>query len=164
MDSPRLRNAISCSRRDSVSKTHVVVSKTWSSGQNVIIVPVSSVRSPFLSGPAGSPTAQDCRQTCPSLRISTSSLVDSALTTETPTPCRPPETAYDLLSNLPPACSVVITTSTAGLFSPGWLSTGMPRPLSHTLTPPSASNVTSIRSQYPASASSTALSTTSWTR
>src|SRR5664279_3242344 len=40
----------------------------------------------------------------------------------------------------------------------------MPRPLSRTRTPSSSSRVTSMRSQWPASASSTELSTTSWTR
>ncbi len=41
--------------------------------------------------------------------------------------------------------------------------TGMPRPLSMTRTPPSARIVTSMKSAWPASASSTELSTTSWT-
>src|SRR5437763_3320880 len=40
----------------------------------------------------------------------------------------------------------------------------MPRPLSVTRTPPLSSRVTTMVSQYPASASSTELSTTSWTR
>ena len=47
---PRFRNAISCSRRDSVSKLQSVVSKMSGSGQNVMIVPVSSVASPLASG------------------------------------------------------------------------------------------------------------------
>ena len=53
MDRPRLRKAISCSRRDSVSNDHSVVSKMVSSGQNVMIVPVSSVFSPLSSGAVG---------------------------------------------------------------------------------------------------------------
>ena len=57
-----------------------------------------------------------------------------------------------------------MTTSTVGRPSVGWIATGMPRPLSTTRTPPSASRVTSTWSQYPASASSTELSTTSLTR
>ncbi len=73
-----------------------------------------------------------------------STRVESAFTTEMPTPCRPPETAYDLPSNLPPACSVVMTTSSADRFSTGCSSTGMPRPSSLTRTPPSASRVTWI--------------------
>ena len=54
-----------------------------------------------------------------------------------------------------------MTPSTVGLPSVGWMSTGMPRPLSSTRTPPSARIVTSMWSAYPASASSTELSTTS---
>ena len=65
-------------------------------------------------------------------------MLDSALTTELPTPCRPPETAYPLPPNLPPACRIVSTTSTVDFFSIGWMSTGMPRPLSTKRTPPSA--------------------------
>src|SRR5665647_1750593 len=66
--------------------------------------------------------------------------------------------------NLPPACSWVSTTSTAGLPSPIMMSVGMPRPLSTTLTPPSDCRVTSMCSACPASASSIELSTTSQTR
>ena len=49
------RKAISCSRLDSVSKDQSVVSKISSSGQNVIVVPGSSVAAPRTSGPIGSP-------------------------------------------------------------------------------------------------------------
>src|SRR5262249_17745980 len=134
------------------------------SAQNVTVVPVDVVAAPFFSGlTALPPSPYSCVHTNPSRLISTSRRFDSALTTETPTPCKPPDTAYDLPSNLPPACNVVSTTSTAGRFSTGCLSTGMPRPLSTTRTPPSASRVTTMVSQYPASASSTALSTTSQT-
>ena len=59
---------------------------------------------------------------------------------------------------------MVITTSTVGLRSFGCISTGMPRPLSSTVTPPSARSVTVTSSAKPAIASSTELSTTSWTR
>ena len=44
---------------------------------------------------------------------------ESALTQDTPTPCKPPDTLYVSLSNLPPACSTVITTSKADFFSLG---------------------------------------------
>ena len=40
---------------------------------------------------------------------------------------------------------MVSTTVTAGMPSTGWMSTGMPRPLSSTRTPPSSSRVTTIR-------------------
>ena len=65
------------------------------------------------------------------------------------------------LPNLPPECSTVRTTSTAGRPSFSMIATGMPRPLSITVTELSGwiRTVTSV--QKPASASSTELSTTS---
>jgi len=54
-----------------------------------------------------------------------------------------------------------MTTSSAGFFMVACMSTGMPRPLSTTVTLPSVSSVIEISSQNPASASSTELSTTS---
>ena len=94
-----------------------------------------------------------------------SSRDESALVTDTPTPCKPPEKAYAPpapLSNLPPACSRVKTISTVGTFSSGCKPTGMPRPSSSTLTLPSALMVTIIFLPCPPSASSEALSITSW--
>ncbi len=52
-------------------------------------------------------------------------------------------------------------TSAAEMPSSLWISVGMPRPLSLTVTDPSAFSVTVTRSAWPASASSIALSTTS---
>src|SRR5690606_3602789 len=160
MVSPLLRNAISCSLRATVSVLKYVVSKMVSSGQNDRMVPVRSVVPSFCSGP-GSELTYFCVQITPPRWISTSRRLDRAFTTDTPTPCKPPDTAYDLLSNLPPACSTVSATSTPGFFIVGCSSTGKPRPSSSTRTPPSASSVTSTRVAYPAIASSTALSTTS---
>ncbi len=57
-----------------------------------------------------------------------------------------------------------MTTSSAVFFSLGCMSTGMPRPLSDTVTELSMCSVTLTRVQYPAIASSMALSTTSYTR
>ncbi len=59
---------------------------------------------------------------------------DRALTTEEPTPCRPPENLYCEEENLPPACKVVSTSSSADLPWDFLISTGMPRPLSDTVT------------------------------
>ena len=75
----------------------------------------------------GSPRWNDIAQVLPSRSTSTSSRSERALTTEAPTPCRPPEAAYDPEPNLPPAWSLVKTTSTP--LSPvfGSMSTGMPR-------------------------------------
>ena len=72
---------------------------------------------------------------------------DSALTHDTPTPCRPPETLYAEPSspNLPPAWRTVSTTSAAGLPSFFMIPVGMPRPLSATVTELSGWIVTSTR-------------------
>src|SRR3954469_7293194 len=88
---------------------------------------------------------------------------ESAFTTETPTPCRPPETLYEFWSNLPPACSSVMTISAAVRFrsSSSFTSVGIPRPLSTTEMELSVWITTLMSSQWPASASSIALSTTS---
>ena len=87
-------------------------------------------RRPAASGASGTPSWKLIDQTWPWRCTSTSSRCESALTTELPTPCRPPETAYPPPPNLPPACRIVSTTSTVDFFSSGWMSTGMPRPLS----------------------------------
>src|SRR5712671_6820597 len=63
-----------------------------------------------------------------------------------------------------PAAEVVLTVLHAGRFSVACMSTGMPRPLSTTVTESSACTVTLISSAWPAMASSTELSTTSQTR
>ena len=64
----------------------------------------------------------------------------SALTTLTPTPCRPPDTLYPLPCppNLPPACSTVSTVSSALLPVAGCVAVGMPRPSSEMVTHPVA--------------------------
>ena len=84
------------------------------------------------------------------------------MTTDTPTPCRPPEISYTSCENLPPACSCVIITSAADIPSPLWIPTGIPRPSSDTDAELSVYNVTTILLQCPANASSIELSTTSY--
>ena len=111
------------------------------------------------------PSAKVKVETCPSRQTVTSNLLDSALVTETPTPCKPPENAYappEPFSNLPPACNWVKTISTTGSFSVGCIPTGIPRPSSSTLTLPSVCIVTIICLPKPPKASSDALSNTSW--
>ncbi len=44
-----------------------------------------------------------CSNTLPRRLMRKRNLCDNALTTDTPTPCRPPDTLYELSSNLPPA-------------------------------------------------------------
>src|SRR5256884_1593243 len=163
---PLLRKAISRSRSRIVWARNSVSSNTVASGQKVMVVPVCFDGLTRRSFPWGLPPfANSWTQRPPSRLISITSRLDSALTTDTPTPCNPPEILYPSPPNFAPACNVVMMTSAADLFRYSrWLSTGMPRPLSETRHPPSASNVTSILVASPAIASSTELSTTSYTR
>jgi hypothetical protein len=112
------------------------------------------------------PCAKAIVATCDSRHVVTSSRDASALVTLTPTPCSPPEKLYadaPPLSNLPPACRRVKTSSRTGRFSSGCRPKGMPRPSSAIETEPSAWSTTSMRAPCPPSASSAALSITSWT-
>ncbi|CPU65641.1 Uncharacterised protein [Mycobacteroides abscessus] len=106
----------------------------------------------------GSPRWKVMRCVLPPRSTSTSRREDSALTTDAPTPCRPPDAVYDPPPNLPPAWSLVNTTSTPDRPVFGSMSTGMPRPSSSTVTEVSACSTTRIFEQLPASASSTELS------
>ena len=70
-----------------------VVSKNFSSGQKRMVVPV--LRLPTVPATFNScfffPSAYHMKYSWPSRRTHTCSFFDSALTTLTPTPCRPPE-------------------------------------------------------------------------
>src|SRR6185312_14210064 len=103
-----------------------------------------------------------CSQSAPSRRTWAVVSSERAFTTDEPTPCRPPENWYCPEENLPPACSVVSTSSSADFLNCFLMSTGMPRPLSTTVADlPSACNVTSILVPKPLITSSTELSTIS---
>ena len=91
---PLLRNAYCWNRARRVSKSYSVVSKIPGSAQNVCVVPVSSDGSSRSTGATGlPPSVNSWRQEYPSRRTSDTMRVDSALTTDMPTPWRPPETA-----------------------------------------------------------------------
>ena len=66
--------------------------KIFGSGLKVIFVPVFFVVPIGLDRRRRDALLVACRQTFASRRTSTSSRFESALTTETPTPWRPPET------------------------------------------------------------------------
>ena len=110
------------------------------------------------SNTPGSPRWNDIAQVLPSRSTSTSSRSDSALTTEAPTPCRPPEAAYEPQPNLPPACSLVKTTSTPLRPVFGSMSTGMPRPCRAPRRCRPGAGPPRCPTPWPASASSTELS------
>ena len=89
----RFRNAIIWNRSSRVWKRNETSSKTAGSGQKRTTVPVRA------EGPASAravsrspPLANDMRWTRPPRWTATSTRSDRALTTESPTPCRPPET------------------------------------------------------------------------
>jgi len=65
--------------------------KISGSGSKVIEVPVPRAGPSALSGLVGLPRPYVCTCRLPSRLISTTSLRARALTTELPTPCRPPE-------------------------------------------------------------------------
>ena len=70
-------------------------SKMAGSGQKVTVVPVRprGAGPVTLSGPVGTPPSVNSIVWClPSRSTSRTRRVDRALTTDTPTPCRPPET------------------------------------------------------------------------
>ena len=163
MRTPEFRNESSRRRFASQSYENVVLVKIVLLGLKRMVVPRSVVVPTTLSGPWGSPILYCWRCSLPSRAIVSVSAPERALTTDTPTPCRPPATLYELSSNLPPACSTVMMTSAAERFSSLWMSVGMPRPLSVTVTDSSAWMVTTMRSQWPPRASSIELSTTSKT-
>ena len=93
MRSPCVRNAVSRSRWRSVSRENSISSKISGSGRNEIVVPVSfgDADRPHVALrhaarellPVDLPVALDRRR---------SSHSESAFTTDTPTPWRPPET------------------------------------------------------------------------
>ena len=69
----------------------------------VTSVPVKSVLPVTLSFPLGAPSLYSCWCIFPPLCIVRFKSSDKAFTTETPTPCKPPDTLYELSSNFPPA-------------------------------------------------------------
>ncbi len=89
---PLLRKAYCWNRERSVSQSYWTESKILSSAQKVTVVPVASVSSIFRRGPVATPWSKDIRKAWPFWRTQTSRRVERALTTEEPTPWRPPET------------------------------------------------------------------------
>src|ERR1700688_1077807 len=116
---PELRNASSRSRCSSVAKSNSVMVKVFFDGRNVTSVPRLSWAVPTTaSGATASPSWNSMKCASPSRQMVSLSQADSALTTETPTPCRPPETFYEFWSNFPPAGSWVMRPSRAELPHP----------------------------------------------
>ena len=118
---PEFKNANSRILCSNVSKTNVISPKVSSAGIKLTSVPCSSsLHSPiFVKCFVVVPFANSTSYTPPFFHIFVFSHTDSALTTDTPTPCKPPDILYEFLLNLPPACSCVMITSAAETPSSG---------------------------------------------
>ena len=101
ISSPLFKKAMICIRSTIVCARNSVSSKTELSGQNVTVVPVrgSPVVRSFGAGPVAliflatlPPFSNSASQCWPSRSTSSQSRLESAFTTEIPTPWRPPET------------------------------------------------------------------------
>ena len=159
-----LRKANSLNLLASTSKSNIVSSKISGSGLNITFVPCPSESPILVKSHKIFPLEYFCCHTCPSLVTVTSQYSDNALTTEAPTPWRPPDTLYPPPPNFPPACNTVIITSTVDFPILGWIPTGIPLPSSITVIELSSFIETSIFLQNPANASSILLSTISYTK
>ena len=105
---PLLRNANSLNLLANTSKSNTVSSKISWSGLNNTLVPCSSDSPIFVKSHKTFPLEYFCCHMKPSLLTVTSQYSDNALTTEAPTPWRPPDTLYPLSPpNFPPACKTV---------------------------------------------------------
>ncbi len=93
MRRPGLSRQVSRSRVAIVSASSSVVSNTCASGQNRTTVPLRLARPTTVRAWVRLPREKAMAWRLPSRTTSTSVLADSALTTDTPTPCRPPDTA-----------------------------------------------------------------------
>ena len=90
---PELRKASSRSRCSSVAKSNSVMVKVCGLGRKVTSVPRLSCGSADDGERASaSPSRNSMKCSLPSRQMVSLSQVDSALTTETPTPCSPPDT------------------------------------------------------------------------
>ena len=135
-----------------------------SSGINLTVVPVLLVVPTFFKSESKCPPfLNEISYLPPSRHILTFIHLESALTTDAPTPWRPPDTLYPPSWNLPPAWSTVYITSGVDL-PDACLPTGTPRPSSDTETEPSLWIITVRQLPYPLIASSIPLSTISHTR
>ena len=111
---PEFKKASSRRRFSSISNEYSKLEKVSVDARNLTSVPLSSAASPkTLRCSTVSPCSNRAKCSLPSRHTRSSNHTDNAFTTDTPTPCKPPETLYELLSNLPPAWSCVMITSAA---------------------------------------------------
>ena len=93
MVTPEFRNASSRRRCSSVAKSNSIMVKVSVEGRKLTSVPRLPPASPTtFSGATATPSWNSMKCSLPSRQMVSFSQVDSAFTTDTPTPCRPPET------------------------------------------------------------------------
>ena len=74
---------------------NLIEEKICLDGKKVILVPVSLDFPNTFKGDFASPFLNSIKYFLPSLLISSCNFSDKAFTTETPTPCKPPDTLYE---------------------------------------------------------------------
>src|SRR5574344_1749728 len=102
---PEFKKDNSRKRVANISYLYSIMVKMLSSGLKTMVVPVESESPMICTSCRGFPQENSCIYILPFLRTSARRYVESAFTQETPTPCKPPDTLYVPLSNLPPACN-----------------------------------------------------------
>ena len=92
IDIPLLRKANSLILFSRIEALNSIEEKICFEGKNVILVPVFFVFPIFFNGLIEFPSWNLISYSLPSLKILSSSCSDNAFTTDTPTPCKPPDT------------------------------------------------------------------------
>ena len=92
IDIPLFRKASSLILLASIEELNFIEEKISFDGKKVILVPLFLVFPDLFNGFNEFPSLKLISYSTPSLKIFNSNFSDSAFTTETPTPCKPPET------------------------------------------------------------------------
>ena len=92
---PLFKNASSLILLSSIDELNFIEEKISFDGKKVIFVPFFFEFPTFFKGLMEFPSLKFISNSFPSLKIFNSSLSERAFTTETPTPCNPPETLYE---------------------------------------------------------------------
>ena len=89
---PLFKNANSLILFSRIDALNLIEENISFEGKKLILVPFFFVFPIFFNGLTASPSLNSILYSFPSLKIFNSNFSDNALTTETPTPCKPPET------------------------------------------------------------------------
>ena len=92
---PLLRNANSLILFCKIVELNLVEENMSFEGRKFILVPLFEDFPIFFKGFTDFPFLNSIKYSVPFLKILNESFSDNALTTDTPTPCKPPETLYE---------------------------------------------------------------------